>query len=346
MTKRLQHICVLKQKRIVNGGDGGEPGVTPHDITINCSKVTHVDFRQALDTVPNGTYYLTNYNSGRRLDVRGGQIANSTSIQQYSAGVYPEQKWRFSYHSDGRYYTIQSDVTGNGSFYLDVASPYNGPNAKVKLWNECTRPEEKWYIQKDGSNTYRFINGYSGLCMDIMGGSTANNADVQVYPYEGAADQKWMLSLCGTRLFDNGTYYITNYKSGLRLDCGGTPANSVPIQQFQAGDFPEQKWILEWSATWSCYYIKSNIRTNGSFYLDVASPYNGPNAKVKLWNEWTRPEERWTIVYNGDGTYRFINGYDGLCMDITGGSTANCALVQVYPYEGAADQKWTLKKVS
>lgn len=71
----------------VNGGDGGEPGVTPHDITINSSKVTHVDFRQALDTVPNGTYYLTNYNSGRRLDVRGGQLANSTSIQQYSAGV-------------------------------------------------------------------------------------------------------------------------------------------------------------------------------------------------------------------------------------------------------------------
>ena len=54
---------------------------------------------------------------------------------------------------------------------------------------------------------------------------------------------------------------------------------------------------------------------------------------IKLWNVKTRPEERWVIVACGNGTYKFINGYDNLCMD-----------VQVYPYEGTADQKWKIQK--
>ena len=172
-----------------NGGPGGEPGVTPHDITENSSMVTHVDFREDLNTVPDGTYYLTNYKSGKRLDIRDGTPGQSVQVQQYASGVYAEQKWRFKYNVTGRYYTISSDITGNGTFYLDVASPSSGRNAKVKLWNENTNEEEKWYIQKDGANTYRFINGYSGLCMDISGGSVDNRADVQVYPYIGADDR-------------------------------------------------------------------------------------------------------------------------------------------------------------
>ena len=80
--------------------------------------------------------------------------------------------------------------------------------------------------------------------------------------------------------------------------------------------------------------------------MDVASPASGAKAKVKLWADNSNPEERWTIVSNGNGTYRFINGYDGLCMDISGGSTSPTADVQVYPYVGTSDQMWTLKKIS
>lgn len=90
----------------------------------------------------------------------------------------------------------------------------------------------------------------------------------------------------------------------------------------------------------------TNDPSNGTFYLDVASPSSGPHAKVKLWNTCINPEERWTILSNGDGTYRFINGYDGLCMDIANGSTQAGADVQVYPYEGTTDQKWKLQKTS
>ena len=46
---------------------------------------------------------------------------------------------------------------------------------------------------EDDTTKYRFINGYDGLCMDIQDGSTANHADVQVYPYVGTNDQKWIV---------------------------------------------------------------------------------------------------------------------------------------------------------
>jgi|GEM_PF-4684603 len=67
---------------------------------------------------------------------------------------------------------------------------------------------------------------------------------------------------------------------------------------------------------------------------------------IKLWNECTRPEERWTLIQNSNGTYTFINGYDGLCMDIMGGSTENKADVQVYPFISATDQMWKFAKAS
>lgn len=330
-----------------NGGDGGDIGVTPKDITVNSTMVTHVDMRCNLNTVSNGEYYLTNSKSGHRLDIRGGTPVKSAQIQQYVVGDYPEQKWNFTYHSDGRYYVIRSNITDNGPFYLDVASPATGAHAKVKLWGSYSNPEEKWFIQKDGPNTYRFINGYSGLCMDITGGSTELKAEVQVYPYKGTADQKWMLSRCGTKYFENGTYYITNQKSGLRLDIrGGTPAKSVQIQQSAASTSSSQKWKIEWDPYWSCYYVMCSNTSNGLFFLDVASPSTGAHAKVKLWNVNTRPEERWVLLPTGGSTYRFINGYDNLCMDITGGSTASGADVQVYPYVFTDDQKWTLQKIS
>ena len=349
MCSQLVWAAYINQKVDIemNGYGGGDPGVTPYDITVNSSMVTHVDFREDLHTIEDGTYYITNYNSGCRLDIRGRTPNNSIQIQQYTAGALPEQKWQLKYNSNEKYYTIKSDITDNGSFYLDVASPINGAHAKVKLWNHYSNPEERWFIQKDTNNTYRFINGYSGLCMDIFGGSKNSGADVQVYPYTGTDDQKWMLSRCGTQIFENGVYYITNYRSNLRLDIrGGTPGNSIQIQQYSAGNYPKQKWKLEWNPVWSCYYVKSNITSNGTFYLDVASPSSGSHAKVKLWNTCINPEERWTILSNGDGTYRFINGYDGLCMDIANGSTQAGADVQVYPYEGTTDQKWKLQKTS
>lgn len=321
--------------------------VMPSEITSSSQYTTKIDFKTNLNTVSDGTYYLTNYNSGLRLDIRNGTPHNGAQVQQFSVGQYSEQKWQLTYHPDGRYYTIKSDVTSGGSYYLGVTAPSSGNNAKVTTWDSCVSPEETWFIQKDADNRYIFINGYNGLCMDILGVSTEIRADVQVYKYNNVDDQKWTLSLCGTKLFTEGVYYITNYNSGMRLDIrGGTPANAARIQQYPAGNYAEQKWVLIWDEAWSCYYIKSNITSGGSFYLDVSSPSSGANAKVQLWNACTFPEERWTIVRNSDGTYRFINGYDGLCMDILGGSTAASADVQIYPYIGAADQKWTLTKIS
>lgn len=323
---------------------GGDNGVMPKDITVNSEKTTKVDIKADFHPIKDGTYYITNCKSNLRLDVNGN-IADSTQIQQYGVGNYSDQKWIINYNTTGRYYTIRTAASTSSNFYLDVASPSSGAHAKVKLWHTNSNIEEKWYIQKVSDNKYCFINCYNGLRMDIKGGSVNSGADVQVYRYTGTEDQKWRISLCGTKVISNGVYYITNNKSNLRLDVDGSSAGkSKQIKQSTVSNKNSQKWFIEWDDSWSCYYLVNGDLTNGAFYLDVASPSSGSNAKVKLWNVKTRPEERWVIVACGNGTYKFINGYDNLCMDIQGGSTVNGADVQVYPYEGTADQKWKIQK--
>ena len=172
---------------------GGGVGVLPKDITEKSEKVTYVEYKFCPYSISDGTYYIKNCKSGLRLDVRGS-IANSSQIQQYTAGNYNDQKWVITYNSSGRYYTIRNAAsTVSNPYYLDVASPASGAHAKVKLWYTNTNIEEKWYIQLLANGKYRFINAYSGLCMDIQGGSTSSGADVQVYPYEGTEDQKWLI---------------------------------------------------------------------------------------------------------------------------------------------------------
>ena len=96
--------------------------------------------------------------------------------------------------NNGRYYTIKSNITSNGIFYLDVASPSSGANAKVKLWYTNVNPEERWTILPNGNGTYCFVNGYDGLYMDILAGSTSATADVQIHPYIGTLDQFWYVN--------------------------------------------------------------------------------------------------------------------------------------------------------
>ena len=99
---------------------------------------------------------------------------------------------------------------------LDVQGPSRANSANIALWERSNQDNQKFrVIYNSDDKTYTFINVYSGLVIDALGGVGRNEVNVGQYagyrPY--AANQRWYL-------IDNndGTYSIRSKLGNYNLD--------------------------------------------------------------------------------------------------------------------------------
>ncbi|MRN55029.1 RICIN domain-containing protein [Paenibacillus monticola] len=76
--------------------------------------------------------------------------------------------------------------------------------------------------------------------------------------------------------------------------------------------------------------------------LDVASGGTANGTNVQLWQDAAGNNQRFTIIDNGDGTYRLIGLQSGKALDVNGAGTAEGTNVQIWTYSGSANQKWKI----
>ena len=72
---------------------------------------------------------------------------------------------------------------------------------------------------------------------------------------------------------------------------------------------------------------------------------NGTKIEQRTYSS-TDTYQIWTITDNGDGTYKFINKGSGTSLDVTGNSTADGALLEIWPYSGSNNQRFQLTLLS
>lgn len=81
-------------------------------------------------------------------------------------------------------------------------------------------------------------NVSSGRCVDVFGGSTNKNANVQQFSCNNGANQRWEFVDVG-----NGQYAIRNVNSGQVLDVAGdSRGNGANVQQFPWNGGANQRW--------------------------------------------------------------------------------------------------------
>ena len=84
-------------------------------------------------------------------------------------------------------------------------------------------PAHKWThvitVWRDFESTqmYKICNAYSGKCLGVVGGSTADGAAVEQRTYSGALSQNWQILLQST-----GYFKVINVASGKALDVSGS----------------------------------------------------------------------------------------------------------------------------
>ncbi len=123
------------------------------------------------------------------------------------------------------------------------------------------------------------VNQNSGKCLDVPGGSTADQVKVQQFTCNGGGNQHWQLRT---------TEEIVNTNSGKCLDVpSGSTADQVALQQFACNGGSNQKWQLRTTG--------EIVNTNSGKCVDVP---NGSTADQVVVQQFTcngGNNQKWSV---------------------------------------------------
>jgi len=96
-----------------------------------------------------------------------------------------------------------------------------------------------WVSRIDFAGKFEISNVYSGLALDVNGGSTANGASIIQWGYSGGSNQLWNFIPTG-----GGYYQIRNAYSALDLNvAGASKSNGALMVQWQYGTQGNDQWL-------------------------------------------------------------------------------------------------------
>lgn len=138
---------------------------------------------------------------------------------------------------------------------------------------------------------YYIKSYFSGMYLDIEGGSSANNANLLQYYYNGNANQKFKLVSAG-----NGYYYIYTGASGYSkvLDVAKkSTADGANVAQYTYNGGSNQKFKVT-EAQSGVYAILTGI-TSGSSCLDVYGWSTAAGGNIAQWTYWGGACQLWYL---------------------------------------------------
>ena len=285
-------------------------------------------------------YSIKNSLTGVALDVNGAGTSNGTNAQVYKSNGTSAQLWDFIQNDDGTI-TIQSALKDD--FVLDVAGANKSNGANVQLYESNGTAAQKWSLsqleQTLDSGTYSIASAIdSNKVLDVASGSTSNGAAIQLYSSNSSLAQKWGLTYNAS----TGFYTIDAACSGKSLDIPGGNANSgVRIQQYSNNGSAAQCWTITKNED-GTYSIVSVL---SGYVLDAESGSSSNGTRIQTYSSNGTKAQKWnfseTSLSNLDGIYQVVSSLsDDAVIDVSGGSTATDAKIQVWSSNGTYAQTW------
>jgi hypothetical protein len=249
-------------------------------------------------------------------------------IDYYSTGGGSSSVWRSGYVS--RYQQERSLCLSYG--YAD-ADGYAASSAGGVL-------AAGTYEIEASSNTAQVL--------DVVGGSNASGANVQLYASNGTGAQAWVVTVAS-----GGYCTIANRGSGKVLDvAGGIARWGTNVQQWDQNGSRAQLWVARTNGDGSVTF-HSALGQGLVLDLSGASTANGTN--VQVWSENDSPAQRFACADEltrraagnkggavlGSGCYTVSTGLSSSkVLDVSGAGLLDMANVQVYSRNDTVAQTW------
>lgn len=239
--------------------------------------------------IGDGYYTITALHSGKVLDVANASKTPGTNVWQHESNNTDAQKWIIKETTNGTYNIISKC----NELYLNIAgnSAKNSANIEVNKQNK-SKTQEFEFVKVNENNGKTLIGSktisdgiYSihtslnnKYALDIDGASKSNGANVQLYEFVDANQQKFYV-----KYLNNGYYSISAVHSGKVLDVADASTKpGANVWQYESNNTFAQKWIIQ-KAEDGKYYI---ISACNELYLNVSNgtAKNGSNIQVNTSN--------------------------------------------------------------
>ncbi len=114
------------------------------------------------------------------------------------------------------------------------------------------------------------------MVIDLYGGQTTNNTNIQLFNNNGGDNQKWVIKHVGDGYYTIASYINNNQVMDVHGG-GKTKGTNVELFKYNGGD--NQKWLLK-DAGNGYYYLVSKCN---NLYLDVYGGYTTNGTNIHVW---------------------------------------------------------------
>ncbi|OZG61789.1 1,4-beta-N-acetylmuramidase [Bifidobacterium lemurum] len=276
-----------------------------------------------------GVYSYTSY---LKSALNSSSIHSKTTwVASYGSRTnfdYPTNSRGWQYTSGGTVAGISGRVDLNAFGNKTYQAEYD-----VRNLSTISIPDGTYYINsvlKDSSS------------VEIAGGGAANGVKTQLYQYNHTKAQQFRF----TKQSD-GSYVIQNVNSGKVLDVSnGSAGNGAVVQQYDANGTTAQRWFIRDSG--AGYYVQSAL---GNWVLDISGAATTNGTAVALYAPNNSQAQKFVMastdasVPTGKKVRVTSMAKSNMVMDISGGSVANGAKVQLYAWNETDAQRYTFTEV-
>jgi predicted alpha-1,6-mannanase (GH76 family) len=137
--------------------------------------------------IPNGTYIVTNVNSGMAMDDPGSSKTDGLNMQQYTVNNGTNQQWTVN-NVGNNIITLTNVASGE---VLDVGAASRSNGALVDQYPNNGQTNQKWQVLSLGGGQYELTSENSGLSLEVVGGSKTIKANLDQWPFQNKTSQKW-----------------------------------------------------------------------------------------------------------------------------------------------------------
>lgn len=317
-------------------------------------------------------------NGAVALDVAGGSLKNGGNVQTYSCNGTLSQLFKAEYR-DG-YYVLRNAGSGK---VLDVAAGDVVPGTNVQQWDESPNDNQLFSVVVNEDGSYSFINKATGLMLavsgsnlvaaivgdsvqtsfvfaeqedllseglyeiypsanssyvlDVASASADSGANVQLYSNNGSFAQKWLLKkVDGAK----NTYTFESVCSTNRLAVSGTNVCTMA---------PADVKVQQWVARIDSNGIEFVSADDQDLSLDVKGGNFASSSNVQVYTSNDSAAQRFRLrstsadVVNGTYFIRMASRANSV-LDVSGGSSADGANVQIWQNNDTGAQKWNFSR--
>ncbi|SFC24982.1 signal peptide-containing protein, YSIRK family [Streptococcus gallolyticus] len=245
--------------------------------------------------------------------------------------------------SNGDYHII---LASNPNYGLDVAAAASSNGTNIQVYQNVTTPEQVFSVSYLGDGYYKIIHKFTNKSIDVMNGSRDNNANVQLWDYNGSEAQQWILKANGL----NNTFEIISRRSGLSLDVdGGKITNNTNVQMYEGNGTIAQQFkflAVDYDAKRiladGVYHIVSAV--DETMGLDVVGASNQNNTNVQIYPNLSDTNQTFKITYLNNGYYSITTNVSGKALDAAGNGSYNGTNVVIYSPNNSEAQQWIIKE--